>query len=232
MNGVHLSGARLSARRPVRIPTGWPAIDEAPRRAQPGRAGVGDADPGRGRDGRAGRPPAAGLQPEGRRRVAQVGARSSAVDAERGGDQPGPAGEAAVREALEPAPRGSPGVGPCRRVACRARPAGAHRVGPSSGSTARISTAAGAPVGLSDHVQAVVHPVDKVHVGDARRPEHDRVAGRPPEAGVRGEVLRRRCRPRPRRCARPGARSSSSRTRRAPSRRGRLEAWRPARSAR
>ncbi len=40
------------------------------------------------------------------------------------------------------------------------------------------------------HVEAVIHPVDKVHVGDARRPAHDRVAAGRAEARVRGQVLR------------------------------------------
>ena len=42
---------------------------------------------------------------------------------------------------------------------------------------------------LRHDVQAVVHPVDKVHVGDARRPVHDRVASGPPEPGVGCPVL-------------------------------------------
>ena len=42
--------------------------------------------------------------------------------------------------------------------------------------------------GLGHDVQAGVHPVDKVHVGDARRPEHDPVAGRATKAGVGGEI--------------------------------------------
>jgi hypothetical protein len=42
---------------------------------------------------------------------------------------------------------------------------------------------------LGDDVQAVVHPVDKVHVGMSRRPEHRRVAGRAAEARVRRAVV-------------------------------------------
>ena len=35
-----------------------------------------------------------------------------------------------------------------------------------------------------------MHPVDKVHVGVAGGPEHDPIAGRLAEAGMRGQVLR------------------------------------------
>ena len=40
------------------------------------------------------------------------------------------------------------------------------------------------------HVEAVVHPVDKVHVGMAGRPEHDPVAGGLAEPGVRRAIVR------------------------------------------
>ena len=73
------------------------------------------------------------------------------------------------------------------------------------------------PVGLGHDVQAVVHPVDKVHVGPARAARtsprcerSDRTAH-----GTRGR--RCRCTPRPRRSGRPGAPAPSSRTSRAPS---------------
>ena len=42
---------------------------------------------------------------------------------------------------------------------------------------------------LGHHVEAVVHPVDKVHVGQARRPEHDPVACGLAEPGVRRPVV-------------------------------------------
>ena len=47
----------------------------------------------------------------------------------------------------------------------------------------------GRAVRFGHHVEAVVHPVDKVHVGPAGRPEHDRVPGGPAEAGMRGTVV-------------------------------------------
>ena len=71
---------------------------------------------------------------------------------------------------------------------------------------------------LGDDVEAVVHAVDKVHVGDARRPEHDPVPGRGPHAGVRGPVLEARRTPRPRRSGRPGARPRHPRRPRHPGR--------------
>ena len=42
---------------------------------------------------------------------------------------------------------------------------------------------------LGDDVEAVVHPVDKVHVGVAGRPEHRPVAGGRPKACVRCPVV-------------------------------------------
>ena len=44
-------------------------------------------------------------------------------------------------------------------------------------------------LGLGHDVQAVVHPVDKVHVGPARGPVHDGVARGPPEARVRRAIV-------------------------------------------
>ncbi len=42
---------------------------------------------------------------------------------------------------------------------------------------------------FGDDVQAVIHPVDKVHVGETGRPEHGSIACRPPEAGVGRPVV-------------------------------------------
>ena len=52
-----------------------------------------------------------------------------------------------------------------------------------------MSSAAGDAVRFGHHVEAVVHPVDKVHVGMARRTEHDPVARGLAEAGVRGAIV-------------------------------------------
>ena len=77
-----------------------------------------------------------------------------------------------------PAPRDRAGAGPRRmgqrRRAARRRGRAARRACPA------VSV---------DDVQAVVHPVDKVHVGPARRPVHDRVPGGRAEAGVGGPVV-------------------------------------------
>ena len=48
--------------------------------------------------------------------------------------------------------------------------------------------ARGSALGLRHDVEAVVHPVDKVHVGHPRRPEHDGIAGRAAEARMRRQV--------------------------------------------
>ena len=47
----------------------------------------------------------------------------------------------------------------------------------------------GPSLGLGHDVQAVVHPVDKVHVGPTRGPVHDGVARGPPEPRVRRPIL-------------------------------------------
>ena len=100
--------------------------------------------------------------------------------------RPGPGRQASVGHggAARRAHRGA-----CRDA--RARRARAARIAstPSSGSTARTSSAAGPARGLGHDVEAVVHPVDKVHVGDARRPGHDPVAVGRAEPRVRRAVV-------------------------------------------
>ena len=81
----------------------------------------------------------------------------------------------------------------------------AHGVGPVDGLDRADQHGRGAAVGLGDDVQAVMHAVDKIDVGDPGRPEHHPVPVGRAHAGVRGLVRGRRCRPRPPRCARRAA---------------------------
>ncbi len=97
-----------------------------------------------------------------------------------------------VRNAVQAASRGhGAGLGPAGATAAvRGKTIGSHALDPDQ----RFDGAdedCGRPAGrLGDHVQTVVHPVDKVHVGDPGRPGHDVVASRRREAGMRGAVLR------------------------------------------
>ena len=133
------------------------------------------------------------LDPDGGDRVEQVAAGQRPVEVERRADE--------ARDRRRDARRGS-----ARRATAARRPivagracvgaTAARRIGaariasaPSIGSTARTSSAAGVAGGLGDDVQTVVHAVDKVHVGPARRPVHDLVPGGPPEPGVRRPVV-------------------------------------------
>jgi len=80
------------------------------------------------------------------------------------------------------------------RATSKSRRARRMRSSPAIGSTARISSAAAAALASVYDVETVVHAVDKVHVGDSGRSEHDRGA---PRAANRREKRGRpaRCRP-------------------------------------
>ncbi len=163
------------------------ALDEPPRPADPGLAGVVDPDPRRTVDAGcrfAGRDR---FETERRRRVAQVLPRPVGREPERRRDQP--------RTRREPL--GSQGRDPPGRRRRRGRPSGrwrrvvarrmrSTRIGsiPSSGSNGAHEQRRRFAGGFGHHVEAVVHPVDKVHVGMAGRTEHDPVARRLPEARV------------------------------------------------
>ena len=174
----------------------WPAIGEPPRSGGPVLPGVADADPradrdpvGRDRVGRIGR---VALQSQRARRVAQVdaGPRRSMPNA--AADQPGPGGETGIgRPSRRRRAAGGTLGGPSRASApVHREPVGPHAVEPDERFDGADQHRGRSPGRLDDHVQAVVHPVDKVHVGDARWSRHDPIAGRRAEAGVRGQVLR------------------------------------------
>ena len=68
-------------------------------------------------------------------------------------------------------------------------PSSAHRVDTGDRLDGTDEQRRRATGGLADDVQAVMHPVDKVHVGDPGWPVHDRVPDGPPEPGVGGLVV-------------------------------------------
>ena len=183
--GVHGLGALASGAgdgRAVRV-------DEPPGLAAPRLGGVADADPRRRRDarGRLARLDA-GAAERGSSRSTPVSAR---VMSNAAATRPGPAASRSPASAASRAVGRARGLG--RRVRARRRARDPRRRASPPTPVDRLDGAdqhgGGAALGLGDDVQALVHPVDKVHVGDPRRPEHDRVARRPAEAGVRGAVV-------------------------------------------
>ncbi len=75
-------------------------------------------------------------------------------------------------------------------AACRVGgPLGTHRRDTSDRLNGADEDRCGASLGFRHHVQAVMDSVDKVHVGVARRPEHDPVPGGFAEAGMRGAIV-------------------------------------------
>ena len=74
-------------------------------------------------------------------------------------------------------------------VASPARSGGPHRVETAKRLDGPDEQRGGPSGRLGDDVQAVVHPVDKVHVGRAREPVHHGVPGGPAEPGVGGPVV-------------------------------------------
>ena len=172
---------------------------EPPRPGGPGLAGIGDPDARAHGDsvrrddrGRVVRCFRVRLQAERAGRIAQVDPGPRRVDAERGPHEPRAARQAMVGDAVQPPPcRDDAGLGPTGAPATIPGEA----IGPHALDAEQRFDGAnqhrGRPAGrLGDHVQAVVHPVDKVHVGESRRPRHDPVPGRRREAGMRREVLR------------------------------------------
>ena len=132
-----------------------------------------------------------GLEPDRRGGIEQVEPGQAPVEIERRRDEAGTARDAHVGQGGKAGRLGFPRA--FRRCAATGRPDLEARRPPRAHARERLDGAdeqCGRPTGrFGDDVQAVVHPVDKVHVGDAGRPVHHRVAGGPPEAGVRRPVL-------------------------------------------
>ena len=170
-------------------------IEQAPRPAAPRLGGIGDADPWCC-DQLVWLP--AGLEAKGGLWVQEVSARVDAGDVEGRRDEPGPGCEPRLRQPLKPL------CLPCpARPCCPGRATAGRRSAPPFPGDSRLphrrptldrldranQHGGGQSLGLGDNVEAVVHPVDKVHVGDPGTPVHDRVARRPAEPGVRRQVV-------------------------------------------
>ncbi len=165
---------------------------EAPGLAGPGLGGIVDADSRRRHDrgrllaGRSNR-----FQAKGCSRIAQVGARPAGVEPEGRRHQARATGQPAVRDARDPLPigslanyRGHPSAGDSARDAI-----GAHPIDAFDRLDRADQEGGRGPFRLGHHVEAGMHPVDKVHVGVTRRPEHHPVALRLPEAGMGREIV-------------------------------------------
>ena len=167
---------------------------EAPWLARPGLGGIVDPDAGRGHDRRH-VPDRAGfgrhLESERGDRVAQIAPCPARVQAEGRGQEPRPACQSRGRDPIDPLAVGHRALGR-RRAAPGDRPGEpirAHALDALErldGADQKGGRGAGR---FRDHVQAGMHPVDKVHVGVSGRPEHDPVPGGLAKAGVRSEVL-------------------------------------------
>ena len=91
--------------------------------------------------------------------------------------------------AHQPGARGQPRVGHGPAAGAGGLPGGTHLAQTLDGLDGADEQRGRSRRGLGDDVQAVVHAVDKVHVGDARRPEHDPVARGRAHAGVRCTIV-------------------------------------------
>src|SRR4051794_22836350 len=167
------------------------AFDEAPLPGDPGRAGIVDADPRRGDHHGSwlviGRP----LETERRRRITQVHTGPASVQPERRSDQARPAGQPLAWQARDALRRGDRAVtGHAAPPRGRADDAvDAHRLDALERLDGAHQHGSRRAVRFGHHVEAVVHPVDKVHVGPAGGPEHDPVAGGLAEPRVRGTIV-------------------------------------------
>ena len=137
-----------------------------PAYATPTR-GVTDTSSGRTVSARIGR---VALEPERRGGVAQVAPGPGRVDAERGGDETGSAREANVGCPVEALARSSQTIGRARRPtpSLDREAIAAHLAESGERLDGTDQHGARGALRARHDVQAVVHPVDKVHVGDAR----------------------------------------------------------------
>ena len=124
--------------------------------------------------------------------IAQIEPVLVAADGESRANQPGARSQSHRRQLGDPSPRPSLAIGRLPGVA-RRRPiqAGlAHVVGAGQWFDRSDQRRSRPAFRLGYEIQTLIHAVDKVHVGKARRAEHDRIAPGPTETSVRGQVLR------------------------------------------
>ena len=165
-------------------------IVEPPRHAEPRLRGVGDAHPRPGLDlHRLGVRP--DLEAQVGRRVAKIPAVVGSVDRECGADQPGTGSQARHQHLCHPI-QGLASIS--IRPACGARPdpihpRGSHFFAAADRLNGPNQQCRCPSLGLCDYVQTVMHSVDKVHVRDSGRTEHDGVPSSAADAGMRRQVL-------------------------------------------
>jgi hypothetical protein len=97
-----------------------------------------------------------------------------------------------IRDPGDPITRGAVSLRVAATPASSLQPhsIGAHHVEPVDRFDRADEHGGRTAVEIGHHVEAVVHPVDKVHVGVARRACHDRVPCGGAKAGVRRQILR------------------------------------------
>jgi hypothetical protein len=168
---------------------------EPPRSPGPLRTRVADTDP-RGRPDRViadtvGQIVLVALKTQDTVERAQVATGPRRVDAERGSHHPGTAGEPMLGRSLQSGARRLATLrGPAGTLAQRhGEPVGAHAIEAREWLHGPDQDRGRGTLRSAHDVETVVHPVDKVHVGDAGRPGHDPVAPRAVEPRVRGQVV-------------------------------------------
>jgi len=166
---------------------------QAPGQIGPRRTRVGDPDPRAREDGRLRVGPGPRLDADRRSRIKEIGAGVGPIQVEGSRDESGTRGEPRVGHRSQALECGGHVLLTVARVLdCPLAPSTHDPLGPSRPHRVdaldrldRADEERRRPADpLADDVQAVVHPVDKVHVGDPGRPVHDRVATSPPEAGM------------------------------------------------
>jgi hypothetical protein len=168
---------------------------EPPRSARPIRTRVADTDPGRRPDrvvgDAVGRIVLVAFEAQDSIARTEISAGPRRVDAERCGHHPGPACESVDGGALQPAAcRLATLRGPAGALAQRhGEPVGAHSIEAREWLHGPDQDRGRGTLLPAHDVQTVIHPVDKVHVGDAGRPGHDPVATGAAEPRMRRQVV-------------------------------------------
>ena len=182
--------------RPPEAPRGRPRkrraarIVEPPRHAQPRLRGVVDAHPGPSLD-----PPGLAarhhLKAQVGPRVAKIPAVVGSLDRECGADQPGTGSQARRRRTCQSI-KSLASISSPRHRGTRPdpiHPGRAHLFAAADRLNSPNQQCRCPPLGLRDYVQTVMHSVDKVHVRDSGRTEHDCIASRAAGAGMGRQVF-------------------------------------------
>jgi hypothetical protein len=166
---------------------------DTPRERRPGLPRPIDPDPRGSQHGVAFHRLAVGrrFQPQRRGRVAQIDAGPGGIQTESRADQPWTTGQSvgghsshALYLQVEPVPHWH--AAPSAEANGPVMP---HQIDSLEWLDGADQQRGRRSLGFRDHVQTVVHPVDKVHVGMAGRPEHDPVALGLAKARMRGQIV-------------------------------------------